>query len=111
MRIACLLMALVYLNGCSTMNRVDFATAGIASSLKVGDEVFLLSRNGKSREFTVTKLTPDEVCGAGECVRIDEITAVERSEFSAAKTTLLVVAILAVVVLVGLASASPGLPR
>ena len=78
------------------------ATEGPASrALAPGDVVNLRLRNGSSYQFTVTTVSDGELQGvrsgaaAPEAISVTEIEVMERRQFDALKTTLLVVVIVA----------------
>ena len=107
-RILWLILILVYLAGCTTMMPVSTAPGQINSAVQVGDRVAIISRSVQTREFSVTRVTPEQICGRDECVRAEEIESVHRQEFSVLKTAGLVVGIALIVLAVGAMHRSSG---
>ena len=58
--------------------------------LAKGDRVEITTVGNKSQRLRVTEVTDDYVLGYLTSVRIDDITAVSRREFSAARTVVLI---------------------
>ena len=94
-------VAAAYLSGCSTMNPIMLAIDDVSATLRVGEKISVREKNDAVHQFEITRLTPKEVCGPTACVALRDVASLERSEFSAAKTTGL---ILGTVVLIGFAA-------
>ena len=94
-----------YLSACTTMNPIVTTPSDMSSVLRVGDKVSIQEKNGTRHEFSVVRCTSDEICGPSECVQIPEISVLERQEFSAAKTTGLILGVWGAVALISIARA------
>ncbi len=65
--------------------------------LKAGDHVVITTIHGTKRKFTVRSVHDDIIYGDHDSVPFSEIASIDRRDFSATKTTILVVVILGVV--------------
>ena len=107
-RIFWLVFIVIYLAGCTTMvPAVSPVRQQGDSGVQTGDRVAIFLRSGQTREFSVQQVTPEQICGKHECVRVEEIVSVNRQEVSALKTLGLVCGI-ALIVAFGLALQHPG---
>jgi hypothetical protein len=79
--------------GCTTLKPLGVSAApqSILTQIKPGDNVRLTTRDGKVREFKLKEATAHQLVGEDEEVNLSDITDIERREFSAWKTTFLVV--------------------
>ena len=95
----------LHLAACTTLTPINAGLDRFESLLRVGDEVLLTDRTGKVHPVTVTSLSPEQICHASARIRVADITAVERREISAVKTTFLIVSLVAIVALWAYANA------
>jgi hypothetical protein len=92
-RSLCLLAAALHVAGCTTLRSVPYSPGTFESNpVRAGDKVVLATAGGE-RRLEVTSVTPAQICGAGECVRTEEIHGIQREELDVLKTVVLVAAI------------------
>ena len=99
----------IHITACTTLTPVYSGSNRLESTLRVGDEIVLTDNAGRVHQLTIATLSPEQVCDARVCVRVGDIAVVEKREFSAAKTTTLVVTIVAIAALWAYAAALGGL--
>jgi hypothetical protein len=115
---------IICLIGCTTLQPVPGSPAAlqrrIASGelLKRGDHVDILTKDGRTHDFTVTSVSASTIDGKHESISIDQIAFIQRRKSSAGRTALaagLAVVVAAVVVtacIVGRCRTSAGpMPR
>jgi hypothetical protein len=99
--VLCLIVCM--LGGCTTLQPVanvpgdltqHFSDGGV---LKPGDRVVITTTSGAKHQFRVRSVHDGVIYGDHDSVPFSEIVSIQRRETSATKTTILVVAILAVV--------------
>jgi hypothetical protein len=84
----------VSLTGCTTLRPVNPTNdKSIVGSLAPNDSVRVWMRDGRVIDLRLTAVEPDALIGEKQRLPIQEIQRVERREFSATRTTLLVVGI------------------
>jgi hypothetical protein len=90
------MLVILAVTGCTAMHRVPVvpSTTAAPPTVSPGDEVRLTLRGGHSVRLTVERLEPGAIIArGGERYALADVTSLERREFSAPKTTLLIVAI------------------
>ena len=113
-RLICMLVVSLHLTGCTTLSTVPSSEGTFERNpVRKGDQVVLTTIRGEDRfrdvhRFEVTSVTPDEICGKDECVRVDAIETLQRQEFNARKTAALVAGIVLIVLAVGTRSPLAG---
>jgi len=91
-----LLSTLIFFYGCSSLQPVELSPEELQTQIRsgeilsTGDKVQLVTTDGQHHEFKVTALTDTLIEGKKEQVAIDDVVALETSEFSGGKTALLV---------------------
>ena len=114
LRVRCLALGLVaaLLSASCTSFRL-VKSDDITGSLKAGDTVKVLTRDGRERELEVSSVEVDAIVGKSERVVLADVALVERREIHAGKTVGLVLGVLGaalvVFVIVALAAAGPAL--
>lgn len=89
------MLAIVFISGCTSLNPVELQPNELQKQivagqiLKVGDDVKLVTNEGKRIEFTVTKISENKVKGKNVEVDISSIVALETRDISTGKTALL----------------------
>jgi hypothetical protein len=103
-RLVVSLVAVTHVCACTTLAKYPQDGSAPAFMYKAGDELRLQTADGV-HELRVALVTDEEVCSDQACVRVDEVSKVERKEISYLKTTGLV---LGTLLLVGVAAVAGG---
>lgn len=125
-RLLCVVLSVAVSSGCRTTRPIPPGPGGYQESLRPGEQVRIVMRDGAALELTISAVTREAIAGAPRsggpdvAVPFSRIASIERTEFSAAHTTGLVagvgaavVAILAVVffvVVIGFMTSSGARP-
>jgi hypothetical protein len=88
--------------GCTTLKPLGVYAEpqAILTQIKPGDKVRLTTRDGNVREFKLKESTAQQLVGEDEVVNLSDIKDIERREFSAWKTTFLVVGTVILVIII-----------
>ena len=96
LRTAVLLSAALLSTACTTLRPVEGSPAELrpritsGELLKSGDRVQLVTTDQKTHRFTVKSVGADRVEGASESIPVEQISALEKRQFSRGKTIALV---------------------
>jgi hypothetical protein len=96
-RVLCGLLLIPMIGGCYSMLRVERSPEVLRAEihagriLRVGDEVVLTTRDGKSYEFVISEITAEQVLGPTQAVDIDEIETVKRRQLDERKVHIVLV--------------------
>jgi hypothetical protein len=96
MKILSLLTAALLIAGCTSMQPIEGSPADLrqriysSELLKTGDRVRVVTTDQKSHRFTVKSVGADRVDAPSESIPIEQISAVEKRQFSRGKTIALV---------------------
>ena len=97
------MLVVLFLAGCSSMKAVDSVHvnthAELVKHIEIGDEVLVITKQGKTHEFTIKSIGSDSIAGDEVKVQIADITKIDKKEFSLLKTGGLVLGILSIVVM------------
>ena len=96
-RSLCAALIITHLAACTSMATMPVAPGQMGSTVNVGDYVLTSSKNGLTREFAVTRVTNEEICGAGECIGTNDLATLQRREVADSRGTSATAVILAVV--------------
>jgi hypothetical protein len=102
----CALLIAAQLAACTSLRPVEGPRPGVGFAVAPGDSVNLVMHDGKRVAFDVTRSGPAEICGAGGCVPLADVAAVERVETDTPKTLWLVAGVLLLLALAFAASSS-----
>lgn len=109
--VQCLIVCLIC--GCTTLHPIANAPSdlsqrfGDGGALQPGDQVIIKTVTGTKHGLRVSSVSDGVIYGDHDSVPFSEIASIDRREFSAAKTALLVVGIAGIVgVIAALASAA-----
>lgn len=105
-RIAAAITLAAQLAACTSLQPLPSTGGPPYQALHAGDEVRIVTRDGKAHEFKVTGAPEGSVCGAGQCIGVSDIASIDRRDIDGGRTALLIVGILLLVVL-GVAAGSP----
>lgn len=99
----CVALSMTLAPGCSTVRPVHPTAAGYQDTLRPGDQIRIVTRSGPTLELTVSAVTRDAIvgvlrtggpnAGAEVTVPLSDVGAIERTEFSGARTVGLVASI------------------
>ncbi len=109
---AALVVMTVALMGCTTLEPVAGGSTELRQRiaagelLRAGDRVVIRTHDGRKHRFAVTAVGDGNIQGKYEAVPIDEVASVQIREFSARKTTGLVIGIVLVGAVAGAAVAA-----
>ena len=98
----------IALSACTTLRPVAGTPAelqrGLAAGtlLKKGDHVLIQTKDGRSHEFKVTRLTGDRVEGKGESVSFDTIEWIDKRRVSGGRIAAIVGVTIGAVITVGI---------
>lgn len=92
-----LLVISIYLSACSTLEPVEMSAADLQSMILSGElplegeSIKIVTSDGKSQQYRVTEVdaADRQIRGEKVSVSIDDVVAIETSEFSLGKTALL----------------------
>lgn len=96
MKFFLIVLVITFLNGCSTLSPTELPPNELQNQIingeiiHIGDDVKIVTVDGKQHEFKVTTVANGHVTGKGEDVLISDIIAIETENFSGGKTALLV---------------------
>jgi hypothetical protein len=96
MKIPTLLIAALLIAGCTTLRPIEGSPAELRQRinsgelLKTGDRVLVVTTDQKSHRFTVKSAGADRIDGASESIPVEQISALEKRQFSRGKTIALV---------------------
>ncbi len=110
--ITLLVLMLMLLSGCRTMQTVDYGNwSSLKGQVAAGDTVEVVTNDGQIRKFVVTEVTPDALVGADTRIAREDITRMQvdavhkgrtfGAAFGAAGTVLLIVIAAATASLLG----------
>jgi len=91
-----ILLTFLFLPGCSSLQPVELSPEQLQTKIRsgeiisTGDKVQVVTADGQHHEFKVTALTDTLIEGKKDQVAIEDVVALETSEFSGGKTALLV---------------------
>jgi hypothetical protein len=91
------------ISGCTTLHPIANAPNDLSQHfndggiLKPGDRVIITTVAGAKHEFRISSVRDGVIYGHEESVPFTEVASIDRRDFSATKTTILVVAIAGVV--------------
>lgn len=88
----------VYLASCSSLAPAALPPDSAEGPLRAADEIVVTDISGRAHRVVVTSADAHQVCHDAGCIPAAGIATIERREFSAVKTTILVVSIIALVV-------------
>ncbi|WP_152593826.1 hypothetical protein [Thalassotalea sp. ND16A] len=96
------ILFVLFLGGCSSMKAIDTVHVNshneLIKHLEVGDEVYIVTKQGKKHEFIVKTINSEVVAGDDIKVSITEIEKINKKGFSWLKTGGLVLGIISIVV-------------
>ena len=101
--------------GCTSMKPVRMTSGQLQdatyleNSVKKGDDIKVIMKDGTKHEFTVIELTDQLIIGKNISVPIHDISTLEIETVSIGKTSIVTVVILGILVLIGLASGGAGI--
>lgn len=93
------LIAVTSIAGCTTLRPIEGTPTQLQQRissgelLKTGDRVAIVTTDAKWHQFSVTGLSAGLIEGRAESVPVDQVAALEKREFSRAKTLILVAGI------------------
>ncbi len=91
--ISVILVAALVSVSCTSLRLVR--PSDIEGSLKQGDTVKIVTKDGRTPEFEIVSITPDTILGKDQRVDIADITRMEKREIDTGKTAGLVAGIVA----------------
>jgi hypothetical protein len=89
-------LILVIISGCATLKPVELAPEQLHEKIfsgnvvQEGDNIRVITSDGMRHKFKVKAITKDHIVGKDINIPISDLVALETSEFSGGKTTLLV---------------------
>ena len=89
---AALVGLLSLLGACTTAREVPLSGSTAPTSLAAGDDVTIVTKDGRKLSFTVERVEADAILGGDTRVPIAEIARVEVERVSPAKTAIVVIA-------------------
>ncbi len=89
-----LLLVAVLIHGCTTTRPVPLSQEGI-ETLRPGQEVRVVTRNDQVHQFKVSEITDQDLAGEDERIPFEDMTHLDRREFSGGRTTVLLVSLAA----------------
>jgi hypothetical protein len=89
---AALVGLLLLLGACTTAQEVPLSGGTAPTSLTAGDDVTIVTKDGRKLSFTVEQVEADAILGAHTRVPVAEIARVEVERVSPAKTAIVVIA-------------------
>ena len=99
--VLCLIVCMI--SGCTTLHPIANAPSDLSQHfsdggvLQSGDRVIITTVAGSSHQLRISSVRDGVIYGDHDSVPFSEIASIERQDFSATKTTILVVAILGAV--------------
>jgi hypothetical protein len=96
MKIPSLLTVALLIAGCTSMQPIDGSPADLrlrinsGELLKTGDRVLIVTTDGTTHRFTVKSAGAGRIDGASESIRLEQISALKKRQFSRGKTIALV---------------------
>ena len=105
-RICATLLIAAHLAACTTLRPVELPRAGAGFAVAPGDALTITTSTGRRVQMDVERSSADEICGKGECVRVTEVSAIDRREMDTARSLWLVAGIVLFLGLVGAAAGS-----
>jgi len=99
----------VSLMGCQTMRPLTLASRDSVELnhwLAPNDKVRVWMHDGQSLDLTLTSVEPDALVSGDKRIQLKDIDRIERKEFSEVRTSLLVIAIVFGVLVLGIAYAA-----
>jgi hypothetical protein len=82
---------LFVLGACTTAQEVPLSGSNASPSLAAGDDVTIVTKDGRKLSFTVEQVEADAIVGADTRVPVAEIARVEVERVSPAKTAIVVI--------------------
>jgi hypothetical protein len=96
MKIPALLTAVSLIGGCTSMQPIDGSPADLRQRinsgelLKTGDRVLVLTTDQNTHRFTIKSVGADRIDGPSESIPVEQISGLEKRQFSRGKTIALV---------------------
>ena len=93
-RIFVVLLALFVVSGCTSMQKAEYPPEALRDAIRrgevvqPGDRVAVTSVDGGEQVFVVTEIGDDAIRGGDAAISIEEVIALEKREFSPARTGL-----------------------
>lgn len=113
--VSCLSICLI--GGCTTLHPIANAPNDLSEHfgdggvLQPGDRVIIKTVKGVTHRLRVSSVSDGVIYGDHDSVPFSEIASIDRREFSAAKTTILVVVVAGAVGAIAAAASSAGHPK
>jgi hypothetical protein len=73
-------------SGCTTLQPLPEDRSALEQTVKPGDKVHVITRDGNEKEFKVTQVTEQRIEGENQSVAMDDIAKIERRDISGWKT-------------------------
>ena len=87
-------VAALAFSGCTTMQPLTIDSARLASTLKRGDDVQLVTKSGQEMQFAIDQIDANGVQGAGQTVAYNDIQSISRKQISVGRTALLALGVI-----------------
>jgi hypothetical protein len=110
MKVLTLLSAALLIAGCTTLRPIDASPTELRQQissgglLKPGDRVVIVAADGKAHRFAVKSIDAGLIRGRSDSVPIEQVTTLQRRQFSRVKTAALVIGIALAGSVIGLAA-------
>lgn len=89
-----LLISSLFISSCHSFNPVDKSSSSIEQNLKTGDEVYVVTNEGKKYHFVVVSISEQTIHGKkGEVIPYSEISTINKAEKDKKKSRRLVASI------------------
>ena len=102
MKIILVITLITFMSGCTSLQPIDMQASELQYQIKtnnivnVGDEIEVLTADGKNQEFEIINITETQIVGKNVVVSIKDIVSVKKRGFSAVKNISLVAVIVGV---------------
>jgi hypothetical protein len=90
-----LVMTLLAMVACTTMQPLAVDTMQLRQSLKVGDEIEVNTSNGQQLSFKLQRIDDNGLHGGGRDIEYGDIRSINRKQISVGRTALLILGVVA----------------
>ena len=88
------MIAAMAFSGCTTLQPLAVDPARLASQLKQGDNVQLVTTGGQQLAFSIEQIDASGMQGAGQRVAFNDIQSISRKQISMGRTALLALGVI-----------------
>jgi len=88
------MIATMAFSGCTTLQPLAVDSARLASQLKQGDDVQLVTTGGQQLAFSIEQIDAGGLQGAGQRVAFNDIQSISRKQISMGRTALLALGVI-----------------